>query len=317
MLAHPSGLLLPLLLALACLLPWPKGVESGSEGFPPLPPCTTGSPDCGLDQVDSVYLEELTWIAARDRIAAGARTAILITGGVEENGPYVVGGKHNYIARKECGMIAHRLGNALCAPVLSYVPEGSIRPPSMHMFFPPTLSLRPETYVAVLTDITESLLLRGFDDVFILGNSGGGGNQRCLSLVADALNSELATRPVSSRLRKMGRRQRVYSLPEYYSSTFAVDDYLHRVLGILETPEPFVHDDFQTEAQLASIDPALIRTEQRERAGLTTISGVSILPTASLAHIGEALFEVHTGFTAAQMKRAISSTLNATVSTRK
>ena len=138
------------------------------------------------------------------------------------------------------------------------------------MPFPPTLSLRAETYVAVLTDIAESLLQHGFDDIFLLGNSGGGGNQKCLAYAAERLNDELAYRPVNPRLLALGRRPRIHAMRAYYTSTFTIDTYMASLLGFTPKPEPFVHDDFQTEALLASIDPALIRTEQRMRAGLTT-----------------------------------------------
>lgn len=36
----------------------------------------------------------------RDAIAAGKTTVVIGTGGVEQNGPYVAGGKHNYVDRK-------------------------------------------------------------------------------------------------------------------------------------------------------------------------------------------------------------------------
>jgi hypothetical protein len=39
---------------------------------------------------DSVWIEELTWLEVRDAIKAGKTTAIVATGGIEQNGPYVV-----------------------------------------------------------------------------------------------------------------------------------------------------------------------------------------------------------------------------------
>src|SRR5689334_14916028 len=70
----------------------------------------------------SVFIEDLTWMEVRDRIAAGATTAIVPTGGTEQNGPQIVTGKHNVIVRYTSGEIARKLGNALVAPVIAYVP---------------------------------------------------------------------------------------------------------------------------------------------------------------------------------------------------
>ena len=88
----------------------------------------------------SVWIEELTWVEVRDAIRAGKTTLIFPTGGTEQNGPHMVLGKHNYIVKHNAGEIAKRLGNALVAPVLGYVPEGRIDPPEGHMRFPGTIS---------------------------------------------------------------------------------------------------------------------------------------------------------------------------------
>ena len=48
---------------------------------------------------DSVFIENLTWMEVRDLIADGKDTAIVASGGVEQNGPYLVTGKHNVLLR--------------------------------------------------------------------------------------------------------------------------------------------------------------------------------------------------------------------------
>ena len=85
---------------------------------------------------DTVFMEELTWTEVRDAIRAGKTTIIFPTGGTEQNGPHMVLGKHNFIVKHAAEQIARRLGNALVAPVLAYVPEGNIDPPSGHMHTP-------------------------------------------------------------------------------------------------------------------------------------------------------------------------------------
>ena len=81
-----------------------------------------------VPQPDSVFLEDLTWTEVRDAIAAGKTTAIIPTGGTEQNGPHMALGKHNYLVKYKAGEIARRLGNALVAPVIAYVRGGRDQP---------------------------------------------------------------------------------------------------------------------------------------------------------------------------------------------
>ena len=89
---------------------------------------------------DTVFLEELTWTELRDLIRSGKTTIILPTGGTEQNGPHMALGKHNVRVKALAEKIARGLGNALVAPVLAYVPEGRIAPPTGHMRFPGTIT---------------------------------------------------------------------------------------------------------------------------------------------------------------------------------
>src|SRR5262245_60580439 len=68
-----------------------------------------------IDGVDSVFVEELTWMEVRDAMRAGKTTVVVPTGGVEQNGPYLATGKHNYVLRATTEAIARKLGNALVA----------------------------------------------------------------------------------------------------------------------------------------------------------------------------------------------------------
>src|SRR4051812_10399497 len=76
----------------------------------------------------TVYLEELTWTEVAGELKAGKTTIIVPVGGTEQSGPQIVLGKHNVRAKVLAGRIAVELGNALVAPVIAYVPEGSIEP---------------------------------------------------------------------------------------------------------------------------------------------------------------------------------------------
>ena len=105
----------------------------------------------------SVFLEELTWTAVRDAIASGATTAIVPVGGTEQSGPHMTLGKHNVRVRALAGRIASTLGNAIVAPVLAYVPEGSIDPPAGHMRYPGTLSVPADVFERTLEAAARSL----------------------------------------------------------------------------------------------------------------------------------------------------------------
>src|SRR6185503_1395728 len=99
-----------------------------------------------LPAANTVWLEEMTWMDVRDAMKAGKTTVIVSTGGIEPNGPWLVLGKHNYVLHANCDLIARKLGNALCAPIMELVPEGRIEPATGHMRSPGTISLREETF---------------------------------------------------------------------------------------------------------------------------------------------------------------------------
>ena len=75
-----------------------------------------------IDMHDSVWIEDLTMLEVRDLIKAGKTTALILTGGIEENGPYLTTGKHNNVLRATGDSIARALGNALVAPIVTLEP---------------------------------------------------------------------------------------------------------------------------------------------------------------------------------------------------
>src|SRR5215204_3545934 len=105
-----------------------------------------------IDMHDSVWIEDLTMMEVRDLIKAGKTTAVILTGGIEENGPYLTTGKHNNVLRVMGDPIARGLGNALIAPIVTLEPGNPER-----VRTPGTILLSPETYRAVLTDMAVSL----------------------------------------------------------------------------------------------------------------------------------------------------------------
>src|SRR5687767_9763575 len=153
-----------------------------------------------LPAPNTVWIEEMTWMDVRDAIRAGKTTVIIPTGGVEPNGPWLVTGKHNYVLQANCDAIARKLGNALCAPIIKLVPEGSIEPQSSHMRSPGTISMRQETYRALLTDIVHSLKMHGFRNIILIGDSGG--NQPGQRAVADSLTTIWKGEPVVAHVQE-------------------------------------------------------------------------------------------------------------------
>jgi creatinine amidohydrolase len=156
-----------------------------------------------VPQPDTVFLEELTWMEVRDAIAGGKTTIIIPTGGTEQNGPHLALGKHNFLVKYKAGEVAKRLGNALVAPVVAYVPEGDIDPPTSHMRFAGTITTPQDVFAKVLEYAARSFKQHGFLDIALIGDSGG--NQAGQQLVAEAMNMEWAATNV-----------RVHHISAYY-----------------------------------------------------------------------------------------------------
>jgi hypothetical protein len=253
-----------------------------------------------IDEGDSLWAEELTFMEIRDAIRRGTTTIIIGTGGVEQNGPYVAGGKHNFVLQTVLPPIARAIAPALIAPIVKFVPEGDIEPtPSGHMAYAGTLSLEAATFEALLTDICRSYKAHGFLDIVLLGDSGG--NQTGMERVAHALNQRWSR-----------ERARVHYLREYYYEDQWSWNYL-KSLGISQidrTPPPGqpqdrpadwrngIHDDIYYEAQIAVQDPRLIRMEPRIKAGLFSLHGVELAPISRTIDIGEKLAAYRAGITA-------------------
>lgn len=238
-----------------------------------------GSPDPETPRAlpihDSVWLEELTWLEVRDLMRAGHRTVLVPTGGVEQNGPYLALGKHNIILRATMDAVARKLGDALVAPVVAFVPEGDIEPPAGHMRYPGTVSVTQETFRALLTDVARSMKAHGFEHVILLGDSGG--NQAGMEAVASALSAEWE-----------GSGTDITFVPEYYDNerwnAWIAEQ------GVRETLEG-LHDDVRHSSIMMLVDPAYVRADSRMAAGLFRINGVELGPVERTVALARRLVE--------------------------
>lgn len=213
-----------------------------------------------LPAPNTVWMEEMTWMDVRDAIKAGKTTVIITTGGMEPNGPWLVTGKHNYVLHTNCDAIARKLGNALCAPIVKFVPEGNVEPPSGHMTSPGTISMREGTFRALLTDIVTSLKVHGFEKIILIGDSGG--NQNGQRAVADSLTALWKGAPI------------VAHVQEYYDYA-RVAEYMKQH-GLVEGASDNLHDDPVISLNMMIDDPKSIRYDERVKAGKASINGVSL-----------------------------------------
>ena len=252
-----------------------------------------------IEGINTVFIEEMTWMEVRDAISDGKTTVIIGTGGIEQNGPYVASGKHNFVLEATTEAIARELENALVAPIVRLVPEGDIDPPSGHMRYHATISVRQETFEAVLMDVLSSLAQHGFIDLVIIGDSGG--NVEGLERVSMALNAEWADRPA-----------RVHFIPEYYTEDIYSCEYLKTELRIFQQPDVCsatrnsYHDDYHYSSIIATTDPERIRARQRIDAGLFNINGVDLRPLEKTIANGRKLVEYRARLTARAIRQAIA-----------
>ena len=217
---------------------------------------------------DTVFLEDLTWTELRDQIRSGKTTVIVPIGGTEQNGPHMALGKHNVRVRYLSEKIARALGNALVAPVIAYVPEGALAPPSAHMRFPGTITVPEEAFAKTLEYAARSLKLAGFHDIVFLGDHGS--YQKDETAVAERLDREWSAQPV-----------RVHGITEYYRAS-------ESEFGRLLTSKGYPEEEVGTHAGLAdtsltlATDPRLVRADR-----LQPGDGTKGDPRRSSAELGQ------------------------------
>jgi creatinine amidohydrolase len=252
------------------------------------------APRALAQSAESLFLDELTWTELRDLIHSDKTTIIIPIGGTEQSGPDMALGKHNVRVKALTEKIAQALGNALIAPVVAYVPEGSISPPTAHMRFPGTITVPDDVFEKTLEYAARSLKLHGFRDIVFLGDHGG--YQRDESVVADRLNQEWAKTPV-----------RAHAVLEYYSVT--QNDYVQALKAKGYTNEEIgTHAGLADTSLMLAVDPSLVRVDRLPSdSSLSSANGVYGDPRRATAALGQIGVDLIVSRTVTAIRKAVEN----------
>ena len=240
--------------------------------------------------LDSVWLEELTYMEVRDAIKGGKTTALVFAGSTEQNGPYLPGAKHQIALRLIAEPIARKLGNALIAPI---IPIEAGNPDNPYINWG-SLYLTRETFQAVLRDVATSLKSQGFTHIILMGDSGG--DTAGLRAVAQELSAKWAGSPA------------IHHVPEFYNwgTPGGVRDFITKN-GIDEKfDSEGIHDEYAITAVLMVADPKHVRYDQRVKAGKATINGVNIVPKEKTIVMGRRIVEFRADTAVAAIRKVIA-----------
>jgi creatinine amidohydrolase len=224
---------------------------------------------------NSLFIEDLTTAEVSSALKAGKTTVIIPVGGTEQSGPHMALGKHNTRVHVLSGRIAATLGDALVAPVLSYVPEGNITPPTEHMRFAGTISIPEAAFKSVLTGAAQSFRQHGFTHIVLLGDHGG--YQKALKEVAAGLNRQWAGTPA-----------RAHFIAEYYSATDTAYVQALKARGLSDA-QIGTHAGVADTSLLLAIAPGMVRPGKLAAAAAAGRAGGTYGdPRASSAELGQA-----------------------------
>ena len=257
----------------------------------------------------TVMLEALSSSELRARIDQGTHTVLLPIGGTEQNGPHMALGKHNQRARLLAARIADRLGQTVVAPVLAYVPEGEISPPSQHMRWSGTLSISEAAFEAVIEGAARSLCQHGLRDVVLLPDHGG--YLKSVERVAQRLNQRFAAQKGSAA------GCHVLALTRYYQVTQT--DYVEALKARGHSSDEIgLHAGLADTSLMLALDPTLVRLDVAAARPAGSGDGVTGDPRRASAELGrlgsERIVEVSVAaILASQRQRAATGAAGATM----
>ena len=236
---------------------------------------------------DTVEIADMTWVEVRSAIARGYTTVIVPSGGIEQNGPHMILGKHDYIVRWTAARIAGALGRALVTPVIPFVPEGDYDPPDGHLRFPGTVGVSEQVFAGMLDGIARSLKAGGFTTICFIADHGG--SLKPQAEVAARLTREWAQQQI-----------RVIDVSDYYADE-AQTDFL-KAQG--ETPATIgQHAGIADTSELMAVHPQGVDLGRFAGAPFTLErNGVSGDPMKASAERGRALIDIKVAAAVRQIK---------------
>lgn len=242
-----------------------------------------------------VFIDELTWMEIRDRMAAGTKSVIIGTAGQEQKGPHMVTGEHKYVLQHTTERIARTLGDALIAPIITYVPEGSWEMPLRgHMAKAGSITLPEDRFIELLLHAAKSLRAGGFTTVILIGDSGG--NQNGMKAAADQLNAAWK-----------GTGARAMFIGDYYTkSTADIRSYLGGLGFSMDAIGS--HAGMVDTSELLFVNPALVRRDRLAPGGGFPESGVNGDPTKATAALGKSLVQIKIDNALAQIRASRATT---------
>lgn len=270
---------------------WPaRGVVAGLAVFAAVPVLHADGGPVTPGPRPSLQLEELTWLEVEAAVADGFTTVLVPTGGVEQNGPHLVLGKHNYIVAHTSRQIADRLGKTLVAPVIAYVPQGDADAGRGHMAYPGTISVPEPVFEGILEGAARSLKAAGFRLIVFVGDSGG--NQAGQATVAARLNQAWADDGV-----------RVLHAGDYYLENGQKQWLLAQNEGAGRIGR---HAGIRDTSELLAVHPAGVREDLRRALPVAEAKrlGVDGDPSRASAGRGERLLKLKVDAAVAQIATA-------------
>jgi creatinine amidohydrolase len=236
---------------------------------------------------DTVEIADMTWVEVRSAVARGYTTVIVPSGGIEQNGPHMILGKHDRIVHFAAGRIATELGKTLVTPVIPFVPEGAFDPPEGHLRFPGTIGVSEQAFAGMLDGIARSLKAAGFKTICFIADHGG--SVKPQTEVAARLTAEWAQQGV-----------RVIDVSDYYAD----EGQTNYLKGQGETPASIgLHAGITDTSELMAVHPQGVDLGRFADAPFTLESnGVSGDPTRASAERGRALIDIKVQAAVRQIK---------------
>jgi creatinine amidohydrolase len=227
----------------------------------------------------TIKIADMTWVEVRSALDHGYTRVIVPSGGIEQNGPHMILGKHDHIVGWTAERIAAELGHTLVTPVVSFVPEGDYAPPTGHMRFPGTIGVPDKVFAGMLEGIARSLKAGGFKIICFIADHGG--SMPPQAEVAERLSKEWADDGI-----------KVISVDDYYTAAGDQQNKLLEAQG--ETPASIgQHAGISDTSELMAVHPGGVDLSRfADRPFTLAPTGVDGDPRRASAERGRSLLDI-------------------------